>query len=253
MKISIIGSGNVATFLGLKLKESFHIVQVISQNINHAKELAAKLNCEFDDDIQKLNKKIDILIFAVKDDVLIEYVSKIHLENILVIHCAGSISLNQINAISSHTACIWPVYSIHKNKLPPKDFDIPLVLQANCETSKSVVLQLSESISAKHFFLNDEQKSYLHLAAVFVNNFTNHFYHLGQNICQQHQISFDILKPIILQTAQNIQTINPSETQTGPAIRRDLLTIEKHLLQLTDKEVQTLYSIISENIQKMNP
>ena len=73
-------------------------------------------------------------------------------------------------------------------------------------------------------------------------------YHISEKICEKHDIPFDILKPLILETAEKINTLSPEESQTGPAVRGDVKTIENHL-NLLGKNHQKLYKLITESIQ----
>lgn len=249
MKIVIVGTGNIATFFAQKLIEAQHeIVQVISATLEHAKDFANVYKCDFTDDIRQIYKDADAYIFAVKDDVLIQFSHEIILQNKLVIHTAGSVSLAQIKNISDRVACIWCVYSINKNNLPIEK-NIPLVVNSIRYEDLNIVKSFAETISENIYELDDVQKSNVHLAAVFANNFVNHLYTISYSILDKKNISFDILKPIIQDTAQKILKHNPAEIQTGPAIRGDEKTMKKHLGMLKEDKILTeIYLLISESI-----
>ena len=46
--------------------------------------------------------------------------------------------------------------------------------------------------------------------------------------------------------------IGPENSQTGPAIRQDKKTINKHLEMLSDQNLKNLYLNLTSSIQKMN-
>jgi len=87
------------------------------------------------------------------------------------------------------------------------------------------------------------------LAAVFVNNFSNHMFTMGEDICKEYQVPFEILKPLILETAHKIMHLSPLEAQTGPASRGDENTINQHLEMLTDPTKKEIYQLITKSIQ----
>jgi predicted short-subunit dehydrogenase-like oxidoreductase (DUF2520 family) len=180
---------------------------------------------------------------------LLELATQISLPEKLVIHTAGSIHLHELTGISLRQACIWCVYSINKNNLPSTN-DIPLVVNAHLEEDLKIVGTLARAISDNIYFLKDKQKSSIHLAAVFANNFTNHLYAISKNIVEAADIPFEILHPIILDTGTKLLKSAPEKNQTGPAIRRDEKTMQKHLKLLEDETYLAIYRLLSASIQK---
>jgi predicted short-subunit dehydrogenase-like oxidoreductase (DUF2520 family) len=130
--------------------------------------------------------------------------------------------------------------------------NVPLVLNAGSAEVLSITRQLAFAISPQHYVLTDEQKSALHLAAVFANNFTNHLYAISEQITGANGVPFDTLLPLILDTAQKVQHSLPRQNQTGPAIRHDQKTIDKHLAMLNDTDLQQIYRLISGSIQQLH-
>ncbi len=249
MKIVIVGSGNIASFFAKKLYIKHDIIQIISKNINHAKQLANQYHCQYANQIEQIHQDADVIIFALKDDVLLHIAHSYSFQNKLVIHTAGSIHLDEIKNISNQIACIWCVYSIQKEMLPLND-SVPIVINANNEASLQNVNIIAQSISQNIFHFNDKQKSFLHLAAVFANNFTNHLYSLSQQICEEQKMDFDVLKPLIQNTAEKIKQANPAQIQTGPAIRHDQQTMNKHLQLLQTETLKKIYHLLSFSIQQ---
>src|SRR5690606_18219747 len=100
-----------------------------------------------------------------------------------------------------------------------------------------VLLRLEElagSLSKRVFQCDSKQRLSLHTAAVFACNFTNHFYAIAADILNKHGLDFDLIRPLILETAQKVMENQPKEVQTGPAVRNDIRTMEKHLALLHD-------------------
>ncbi len=249
-KICIIGSGNVAHFMGKKLLHSQHqVVQIISPNIEHARKLAEVLNCDYADIITNINPIVDVVILAINDDAIKKIAPNDLLKNKIVIHTAGSVSLEDIQHLSPRTACIWPVYSISKNNLPSSD-KIPLAVNFSINEIKDPLMNLAQSMSSNVFLLNDEQKMIAHVSAVFANNFSNHLFAIAEKLLDKQHIPFDILMPLIKNTVEKLNTHSPADNQTGPAIRKDEKTIQKHVNLLTDSD-KIIYEMLTKSIQEL--
>ncbi len=250
MKIAIIGSGNIATFFGLRLKKAgFKIIQVVSSTLVHAQTLALKLDCEYNNTILKLTPNADAYLFAVKDDVLLDLAKTVRLPHKLIIHTAGSIQLHELNSISSLTACMWSLYSIQKDHLPESTI-IPLILNYSDQSIKTDIYKIAQCISHNIVELDDHQKSTAHLAAVFANNFTNHLLTLSHQLLEKEHIPFEIMLPIIQNTIEKLSTSSPFQNQSGPAIRHDEKTIHKHLELLKENPLLVqIYQLLTMSIQ----
>lgn len=250
MKIAIIGSGNIATFFATKFASCGHeIIQVISPNADHATEFARQFNCDYSTSINELKDETEVCVLAVKDDIIQSLLTQHNFNHKILIHTAGSITLGLLSNASPNTGCIWCMYSINKNHLPLRT-NIPLIVNASNEATLNIVSQLASCISTSIYSLSDEQKLKAHLAAVFANNFANHMFSIGQDILQAEDIPFQLLVPLIENTVEKLNYSNPDKLQTGPAIRHDQETIQKHLNMLTNNETYfDIYTLITSSIQ----
>lgn len=249
-KIVFIGAGNVATQLGLALKKSKHsIVQVYSKRKSSASKLAHSLNCDFTNSPKKIDTTADIYIIAVNDDSIIEVAKLLRLKDKIVVHTSGSVEMNVLKPISKNIGVFYPLQTFSKNKIV--DFNvIPVCLEANNTATFKVLQTLAKSISGNVQKINSEQRKTIHLAAVFACNFSNHLYTIASSILGSANISFDVLKPLIEETAKKIKNTTPVEAQTGPAVRNDIKTINNHLKMLSgNKEYHQLYKLISKSIK----
>ena len=250
IKISIIGSGNVAqhligAFLAVQETGSkLELVEVYSRK----KETIAHLveNNKIVTDIENL-KEADLYIIAVSDDVIASISQQLAFKNKLVAHTSGSVNLDAI-ADSNRKGVFYPLQSFTKNKAV--DFNtIPICLEAENATDFQLLDTVAKLITSKVYAINSQQRRALHVAAVFVNNFTNHMYQIGHTICEENQIPFAILHPLITETAQKVAILSPTHSQTGPAIRNDEKTIATHEAFLTDQNQLTIYKILTQAIQ----
>ncbi|KIQ14550.1 hypothetical protein RT99_22140 [Flavobacterium sp. MEB061] len=246
IKITLIGSGNVAQHL-IKAFAKSELVE-IAQVFSRKKETLASL-IEFDkivDDFQDL-KEAHLYIIAVTDNAISEVSAQLPFNNQLVVHTSGTASIDTLDA-KNRKGVFYPLQTFSKNK--EVDFSvIPICLEAENTFDFRVLDTVAKSISKAVFPINSEQRKALHVAAVFVNNFTNHLYQIGQEICEENKVPFEILKPLIQETADKINTLNPTEAQTGPAKRNDSTTIEAHLEYLTNENQKNIYKILTQSIQ----
>lgn len=246
INLVILGAGNVATHLAKAFSNAENVK--LKQVYNHKPEslLSFKSFVATTTDINQL-EKADVYLIALKDDVISEVAGLLKKNNALILHTSGSVPLEVLNRFKNH-GVFYPVQTFSKKK--EVDFrEIPICLEANTAGNLQVLKDLAGKISHKMYEIDSEQRKALHLAAVYVNNFTNHLYSLGAEICRKNEIPFDILKPLIRETVDKLESLTPREAQTGPALRNDNQTISRHLSMLEPKR-QELYKILTQSIQE---
>ena len=250
IKVIIIGSGNVAQHLIFAFEKSqkegseVELIQAFSRKKDTLVHLLDynRIATNYHDLLEA-----DLYIIAVSDDAIAEVVSKLPFKNRLVVHTSGSVPLTALNE-ENRKGVFYPLQTFTKNK--KVDFStIPICLESENETDYQLLDKVAKSISNAIFVINSEQRKALHVAAVFVNNFTNYLYQIGSEICHENQVSFDILKPLIAETANKIMVLSPKEAQTGPAIRNDTATIEAHEAFISNENHLNIYKILTQSIQ----
>ena len=249
-KTVIIGSGNVATHLAkILIKKGHEIVQFIGRNEIALKDLSLKYLVSFTTDFTKLNTNADIYLICVSDDEIEQVAKQLKLKDKLILHTSGSVSLNSIQQISSKTGVLYPLQTISKDdKL--KWSKIPVLIEGCTKEVEDEILQFASTISKKITVLNSNQREKMHLAAVMVNNFSNHLSTLANEFLEKEKAPyFKLLFPLMQQTIKKSKNLNPSLSQTGPAKRNDKKVISKHLgLLKKHPEIAKIYSCISESI-----
>ena len=247
--IVFIGAGNVATHLAEAFQNTGReIMQVYSRTENSAKILADKIGAKYTDDLNKIIPDADLYIISVADSALPLIVKNINLGESLVTHTSGFHEMNVLKNISKNIGVFYPLQTFSKNR--KVDFiSIPMCIEANSEENIKLLEDLALSFSSNIHFINSEQKKVLHLAAVFTSNFTNQMYSIAEEILNNEKISFDILKPLIKETAKKAIDINPYESQTGPARRNDIIVMAHHLKMLENKKYKELYEMMSEMVK----
>jgi predicted short-subunit dehydrogenase-like oxidoreductase (DUF2520 family) len=248
MEIVIIGTGNTATVLGRKLKAAGHkIVQVFGRDTSAASKLAYELGTESTNYWNVVYRDADLYILAVSDIAIEEILHELQLPDKTIVHTAASVSKNILKNAAHHFGVFYPLQSLKKElgHLP----DIPIIIDANDDSTFQELEVLAKTISNTVVKAEDEQRMKLHLSAVIVNNFVNHLYALAESYCNSEGIDFNLLLPLIKETAERLSEISPSQAQTGPALRNDRDTIEKHLeLLKAYPRLKKIYETFSESI-----
>lgn len=247
--IILIGAGNVATQLGFALLDAgFKIVQVYSRTQTSVELLAEKLSADFTISIDEINLEADLYIISLTDEATGEICKKLDLHDKFVIHTSGSLPMDILSAVSNSFGVFYPLQTFSKSRNINFQ-DIPLCLEANSQENLDLLIKLAKKISEKIYEINSGQRKILHLAAVFACNFPNFMYSIARKILIGADLDFELLKPLIRETAEKVQTINPAKAQTGPAIRGDRKIMEQHLELLKDnKEMYDLYKFLSQRI-----
>lgn len=251
LTVSIIGSGNVATALGIALSNNgIRVLEVFSPNINNAKLLAEKIGCNYKESIEKLNTISDLYIIATPDNEISDVVAKLQDKDRIVAHTSGSRPLDIFSGKFQNYGVFYPLQTFTKDK--QVDFlEIPICIEGSNDTTLELLVQLAKKISDNVVSINSGQRQYLHLTAVIVNNFTNLLYNIANEVLSDKDIDFSLLHPLIKETAKKIQDVDPHKAQTGPARRNEIKTINRHL-ELLDAypEYKEVYNLLSMQIIK---
>lgn len=247
--IAMIGAGNVSSHLAKAFdKTGKNIIQIFGRKTNYARSLAESVSSGFITNLSKLTTEADLYIVSVPDNILTEVLEKINIQNKLIVHTSGTVEMKVLQKTSENYGVFYPLQTFTKTK--NVDFkNIPVCIEANNKINLDLLDELAKSISENVKHVNSEQRVTLHIAAVFACNFSNYLYTIADEILEKHDLSFDLIKPLIQETAEKIQTHKPIKAQTGPAKREDYQTIEAHLKTLSKfPEFKDIYEILSKKI-----
>ena len=254
--ISIIGAGNVASNLAKNLVDNGYVInQIYNRTASNAVDLAKEFNANFISDLSQINTNVDLIIITVIDTVIESVLDTININETLIVHTSGSISVDVFSKKAVNYGVFYPLQTLTKNSIITFK-NVPICLEANNENNLDVLKKLAASLSDNVYELSSEQRKTLHLAAVFACNFTNHMYNLSSKILEENNLDFDILKPLIAETASRVEKHRPNDIQTGPAIRNDKNIINNHIELLNDifkndksyKNISEIYRFVSDDI-----
>jgi len=247
LSIILIGTGNVAQQLyrALENKSGIKIIQVIGRDkkkltyFNNVPNIGTDFGRIMD---------ADIYIIAVNDDSITTVSQYFINKKGLVLHTSGGMPMSALPP-SVRRGVLYPLQTFSQGR--KIDFgEVPVCVEAENNEDYNILKNLAGLISGQVHQMTSHQRKLLHLAAVFVNNFTNHLYVIGDEICKEAEVPFSILNPLILETATKVTQMNPLSAQTGPAIRNDKITMEQHLGLLKNKNQRDIYTVLSNSIQK---
>jgi predicted short-subunit dehydrogenase-like oxidoreductase (DUF2520 family) len=250
MRISFIGSGNVATHLAQAFFAQGHsVVQVFSRDISHARLLADRMNAEPVSDLSLLKTTADAYIVAISDDALFDLAHSLHLDGSLVLHTSGATPIEVLKPISNRYGVLWSPQTFIRHMA--MDYtQLPFCIEGSDAKTESDIEELVGSVSSHIYRTSLRGRQYPHLSAVLVNNFTNCLCGIAQQLCREQGIPFEILHPIIATTAQKVCMGDVRNQITGPAIRNDSKSLDAHRhLLASDPQLLQLYNELTNLIQ----
>ncbi len=228
--IVIVGAGNVGTHLAeIMLEAGFTICQLAERG-------------------EMIVPGKDLYIMALPDAAMEEALSEMSLTDEMLVHTSGSVPMEILSRYSENTGVFYPLQTFTKGR--PIDMkEVPLLIEANRIDNENILVEAAKKISNKVIVADSDRRLSLHIAAVFASNFSNYMYDIARHLMEEQELDFDLLSPLIMETAAKATALGPDKAQTGPAKRNDLEVIRKHLDMLKGHEaIKELYKRISDNI-----
>ena len=248
LSIVIIGTGNVSHHISKAIEKvkSLKLIQIcgrkkkIPENFNQSISYCHNL---------KQIKKADFYVICVNDDAILKISNKLDTDTeSIVVHSSGSTNMNQLSKHKNH-GVLYPLQTFSKNKKTVFK-DVPIIVEGNSNLALYKIKKVSKLLTKKVVVCNSDQRTLIHISAVFTNNFSNYMNVIAKKILKSQNIDEDILNPLIKETADKLNYLSPIEAQTGPAIRNDEKTIQKHLNLLKESKYFKIYDDLTRLIIK---
>ena len=255
MKVILIGAGNLATHLGKAIFAAGHdVVQVFSRTMQSATALASEVGAQPVSDISDVRSDADLYVVSVKDSAIVELIPVLckGKETKVFLHTAGSIPMDVFQGMALHYGVLYPMQTFSKSK--EVDFsEIPCFIEANDDYAHTMIADMAHELSGNVYELSSADRKYLHLSAVFACNFVNHCYAISEKILADHGIPFDVMLPLIDETARKVHELSPREAQTGPAVRFDENVIRMQAALLKNQpQIKDIYERLSLGIHRFS-
>jgi len=245
--VVIIGSGNMAQAIIKACQHTdLNIVGIHSRNHDKSFEIANQNSINYFEKTIDIPSNADLYLLCVNDDAIENVSNNLVVNGGLVVHFSGLKNINEIGK-QENKAVFWPIESINKNTFTNFK-NTPICIEANSDENYRIIEAFADRLSNKVLNINSEQRQYFHLAATITNNFSNHLIALAKNELNHQGLDYQILKHLLSNALNNSFSFEPQNTQTGPAFRNDVNTMQKHLDLIENNELKTLYQLMSKSI-----
>jgi predicted short-subunit dehydrogenase-like oxidoreductase (DUF2520 family) len=251
LKILLIGAGNLAWHLGPALQKSgYQVVKVYSRTPDSAKKLGTRMGIPFSGITGPISEEADMILICISDSAIEPVLDSIQGQYSYMVHTAGSLPASVFEGRAEHYGVLYPLMTFTVDRSLDLGL-VPIILESSGSSINKVLKGMAGSLSSRVYHFTLEERIRLHLAAVIAANFSNHMYHLAADYLSGEGLDFELLRPIISETAGKVMTLSPRNAQTGPARRQDRATMDSHLeLMKRNPELQNLYTFVSESIRK---
>ena len=245
--VVIIGSRNMAQAIIKAIQHTdIDIVGIYSRNHEKSFEIAKRHSINYCENTIDIPTNADLYLLCVNDDAIENVSNSLLVNGGLVVHFSGLKNINEIGN-QENKAVFWPIQSINKNTFTNFK-NTPICIEANSDENYRIIEAFADRLSNKVLNINSEQRQYFHLAATITNNFSNHLIALAKNELDHKGLDYQILKHLLINALNNSFNFEPQNTQTGPAFRNDLKTMQKHLDLIENNQLKTLYQLMSKSI-----
>lgn len=252
LSIVLIGAGNVATHMAKAMHAAgLAVLQVWSRTMASAQRVAGMIGCEAVCDYDRLRTDADVYIVSVKDDALPGVIANVcaRCPGAVFLHTAGTMSMRLFEGHARHYGVVYPMQTFSKDK--PLDFkQIPVFVEAVDERALAVARRVANALSCNVHDLPEQDRKWLHVAAVFACNFSNACYAMAERLLRQHGLDFSVMLPLVDETARKVHSLSPEAAQTGPAVRHDHVVMGEHMSMLGGQDdLRTVYRLMSDFIE----
>jgi len=248
---AVVGAGNVAFSLIPALQKKDIIVEnVVSRDEIKAKKMASRYETGFKILDNGLKLDSQMIFLTVSDDYIEDVAAKLNVaDSQILIHTSGSTDLTILKQHAKHSGVLYPLQTFTNQRLIDIS-RVPTCVEASDLQTLNILQDVAALLSSKFMIMSSKQRKQLHLAAVFVSNFTNHMYDIAHWLLEKEKIDFSLMYPIIEETTEKIKHMNPGEAQTGPALRgnKKIMEVHKNMLK-SDHELFDLYEALSKSIR----
>ncbi len=238
--ITIIGNGKVGQFMERNLSSRFQVTLVSRDG---------KTGHAFPQALADLIHKTSLVLLCVSDQAIKEVSEQIPHGKIRIVHVSGATPLEALSDKHPHRGIWYPLMSFTPDQYPDIK-SIPFCLEATDEDTFKLLKELTLAVGARFHKVDSEQRKVVHLAAVLAQNFSNHLYELAFEEMKKAHLDFDLLKPLLLQSINRLNYNSPADMQTGPAVRKDELTIARHEKMITNPLTLEIYRLMTQSIQQ---
>lgn len=247
--VVIIGSGNVAEVIAVGVAESWalELRQIVARNEERAAAIATLTNTEYTTDFSEV-EEADFYIVAVSDRAVEEVAAQIERPaDSIMLHTAGSVGMDALGEGLRGVLYPFQTFTVGRRV---EFTEVPLFIEGCTLAVESRIEELAQALSSRVYHASSSRRREIHLSGVLACNFVNALYSMAADHLQQREsLPFDVLRPLILETAQKaVESQHPRSVQTGPAVRGDKAVVERHLAMLDEENKREIYKLLNDYI-----
>ena len=245
----MIGARNVATHISRHLHFAGHTITCVhSRTHKSSTRLAEEVGSVGTAVPEEVPLSADFFIICVPDRIISDVVRQFQDRKGIWLHTSGACSIKIFEGFKPQFGVLYPLQTMSKQRTVSLE-ETPLLVEGSSPEITDVIKTLASSISQNVHEMDSASRQVIHMAAVFANNFSNHMMHIAQQILEEEEIDVKLLDPLLKETFGKFAEMGAAAAQTGPALRGDKETMQKHL-ELLKKypEWEKLYTFISRDI-----
>jgi predicted short-subunit dehydrogenase-like oxidoreductase (DUF2520 family) len=251
--IAFAGAGNVASHLSRAFYANGYLISgIYSPGQASASALASQVNSQVCKSIDELDRQADMVIISVPDHAFVEILDALGPSKKLIVHTSGGIDMELMKGKFEKYGVLYPLQTFSKNTETDLA-KVPFCIEASDKEILEQLRLLASAVSGTVLDITSTQRRVLHLSAVFACNFPNSMYAIAADLLKDADLSFELLHPLILETARKAIIESPLKAQTGPARRNDKATMQLHADMLKKNEpFRQIYELISKTIEEQS-
>ena len=253
-RIGFIGTGKVGRALGMYLSEHGRTVNgYYSRSIHSAQSAAACIGATYYENLKDIANCSDVLFLTVPDRaigpvwdqlVLLQERQEISLRGKTVLHCSGSLSSDIFSNLQESGAkgySLHPILAVSDPDIAREQFPTCIfTLEGEAGEHRQALLDDLRQAGLTVAPISKEKKVRYHGACVMASNLVNALLAASQQMLSGCGLDEDLCKraltPLFLGNANAAATRGPMESLTGPIQRGDMVTVQKHVEELSKKE-----------------
>jgi len=260
-RIVLIGPGRLGQAVTRLLCDAGHeICAVISQDLSRARAAARFIGAP--DTVGTTDliraRQGDLVLLALPDDHIARVAAILRRDELVTpgavlihfsgIHHAGILLGEEGPAVKA--LAIHPLQTFADAVIGVKNLPGSLFAVQGDEELYPLALELVEDMGGIPFMLTQEQKPLYHAAACMTSNYLVTLVDTAGQILEQCGIpkpeACRLLWPLLRGTMQNLTALTPETALTGPIVRGDARTVEKHLKALEDlpEDLGAIYRVL---------
>ncbi len=251
---TIIGTGRLGSSLALRMhNKGYQIRSLYNRSLESCERIASVTETEIFGTFPARPADLgDVVFLCLPDDQIGPFAKKMGVvkEGPAWVHTSGATPADVLLPLSpdgSGIASMHPVQTFTIRNRESAFNQCFVTLQGDpglCVPLEKVI----QAIGGRPLMVDSRQKTAIHLAAVYVCNYMAPLFAASQDLLDDNGLEVrarDLFGPMVRQAMDGLLSHSPAEVLTGPVLRGDTGTIDRHLQVLADSpKWEHLYRVL---------